>query len=386
LEVQVAIPTLTRRAVAVAVFAVALVLPVSFAGAQTAGLASPPVFSNLGHAYVVFMGGSLDEFEAVVVTNGASRAWAQDATGQLVVLAIGGPAFVNDRFRAAFPAGFAGPTAIVLTRASQPTTAGTTPTPAPPTVGSWTTTQAPSGVTSSSAEWIAVAAPDGKTILANVIRPDGAGPHPVVVLLHGQSGFSTDFLDLGEEVADAGNVVLVGCWFAGNYDGASDPDAPTPVTLPEGIPCPDGPTLKAATSTAAIEDVAALVVAAKTLSGVHSDRVALVGNSRGSIVGLLTGAASTESIQAIVAIGGAPPGGPLLAAQITEAVLLLQGDADSVVPVVNAQSLEAGLIALGRTVESHYYPNHGHGILFDTPLHADAVTRTTTFLSAQLGD
>lgn len=91
-------------------------------------------------------------------------------------------------------------------------------------------------------------------------------------------------------------------------------------------------------------------------------------------------------MQAIVAIGGAPPGGALLAAQITESVLLLQGDADSVVPVVNAQSLEAGLIALGRTVESHYYPNHGHGILFDTPQHADAVTRTTTFLREQLGD
>jgi len=255
-----------------------------------------------------------------------------------------------------------------------------------PAVGSWTTTQAPSGVVSSSAEWIAVAAPDGKTILANVIRPDGAGPFPVVVLLHGQSGFSTDFLDLGEEIADAGNVVLVGCWFAGSYDGASDPDAPTPVTLADGILCPDGPTLKAVTSPAAVDDVAALVVAAKTLSGVRNDRVGLVGNSRGSIVGLLTGALSAESIQAIVAIGGAPPGGALLAAQITESVLLLQGDADSVVPVVNAQSLEAGLIALGRTVESHYYPNHGHGILFDTPQHADAVTRTTTFLREQLSD
>ena len=59
---------------------------------------------------------------------------------------------------------------------------------------------------------------------------------------------------------------------------------------------------------------------------------------------------------------------------------------DSVVPVVNAQSLEAGLVALGRTVESHYYPEHGHGILFDTPQHADAVARTTAFLREQLGE
>lgn len=375
-----------KRAVTAVILALALLVPASFVGAQTAGFVSPPVFSKLGVAYVVFLGGSVVELEAATAATGASGAWAQDSTGRFSQLAIGGPSFVSDRFRATYAAGFAGPTAIVLTRAVQPSTPGVTPTPTPAAVGSWTTTQAPSGVVSSSAEWIAVAAPEGKTILANVIRPDGAGPHPVVVLLHGQSGFSTDFLDLGEEIADAGNVVLVGCWFAGNYDGASDPDAPTPVTLPEGIPCPNGPTLKAVTSPAAVDDVAALVAAAETLSGVRSDRVGLVGNSRGSIVGLLTGALSTQSIQAIVAIGGAPPGGALLAAQITEAVLLLQGDADSVVPVVNAQSLEAGLLALGRTVESHYYPNHGHGILFDTPLHADAVTRTNTFLREQLGN
>ena len=378
-------PVLTVRGVTLAMFALvalALVLPASPANAQATGFASPPVFSKVGVAYVVFLGGSVADLEAAAAASGASGVWAQDATGRYSRLIFGGPSFVNAPFRLAFADGFAGPTGVYLTRSAQPSPAPTTP----PAVGSWTTTAAPSGIASSSAEWIAVAAPDGKTILANVIRPSGAGPFPVAVLLHGQSGFSTDFLELGREIADAGNVVLVGCWFAGNYDGASDPDAPTPVTLPDGIPCPDGPTLKAVTSAAAVDDVAALVVATRTLSGVRSDRVALVGNSRGSIVALLTDALSTQSIQAVVAIGGAPPGGALLASQITASVLLLQGEVDSVVPVVNAQSLEAGLVALGRTVESHYYPNHGHGILFDTPQHTDAVARTTAFLREQLGD
>ena len=364
-----------------ALVALALVLPVSPAGAQTSGFASPPVFSKLGVAHVVFLGGSVADLEAAAAASGASGVWAQDRTGQYSRLVIGGPSFVNARFRLAFAQGFAGPTPVYLIRSAQPS-----PAPTPPVVGSWKTARAPSGVASSSAEWIAVAAPGGKTILANVIRPDGAGPFPVVVLLHGQSGFTTDFLDLGGEIADAGYVVLVGCWFAGNYDGASDPNAPTAVTLPNGVPCPDGPTLKAVTSAAAVDDVAALLVAAKTLSGVRSDRVGLVGNSRGSIVALLTDSLSTQSIQAVVAIGGAPPGGALLASQITAPVLLLQGAVDSVVPVVNAQSLEAGLVALGRTVESHYYPEHGHGILFDTPQHADAVARTTAFLREQLSE
>jgi hypothetical protein len=36
------------------------------------------------------------------------------------------------------------------------------------------------------------------------------------------------------------------------------------------------------------------------------------------------------------------------------------------------------------TVKAHYYPNHGHGILFDTPLHGGAVARVVAFLGAQL--
>jgi carboxymethylenebutenolidase len=229
-----------------------------------------------------------------------------------------------------------------------------------------------------------VAAPGGRTILANVLRPSGAGPFPAVVVLHGQSGFSNAYLSLGAEIAQSGFVVVVGCWFAGNYDGSSTVDPPPTATVPGGIACPDGPALKSLTSTAAVDDVGALIMATKTLPGVRSDRIGLVGNSRGSLAAIGTGALSTQTVQAIVGIGGALPGGPLLAVRITAAVLLIQGEADSVIPVTYAQSLEQSLRALGRPVEAHYYPNHGHGILFDTPLHGDAVSRTTAFLGARL--
>lgn len=228
-------------------------------------------------------------------------------------------------------------------------------------------------------------APAGKTILANVIRPAGSAARPAVVLLHGQSGFSNDFLSLGAQLASAGYVVVVGCWFGGNYDGSSTADPPATISLAGGIPCPNGPTLKSIYSTASVDDIGALITATKTLAGVQSSRVALVGNSRGSIVGVLVASLRGSTVNAVAGIGGAPPGGALLAAGITAPVLLLQGENDSVVPVAYARSLEQSLAALGRSVAAHYYPSHGHGILFDTPLHSDAVRRVTDFLATSLG-
>lgn len=276
------------------------------------------------------------------------------------------------------------PAATATAAPVAPTVAPTAaPTPAPQS-GAWTATQAPVGAVSSSTEWIAVTAPGGRTILANIIRPAGAAARPAIVLLHGQSGFSNEFLSLGSQLASAGYVVVVGCWFGGSYDGSSSADPPPQITIAGGIPCPNGPTLKSIYSTTAVDDIGALVTATKSLPGVQAGRVALVGNSRGSIVGLLVASLRGSTIQAVAGIGGAPPGGPLLAAGITAPTLLLQGEYDSVVPVANARALEQALTLLGRSVVAHYYPNHGHGILFDTPLHSDAVRRVTDFLAASL--
>lgn len=313
--------------------------------------------------------------EAAASAVGAAGIWAQDAGGEYALLVIGGPSFINDPFRARFAAGFVPPVAITLTRppgaAGTPTPVATpaaTPAPVstpmvasatspagPPALGQWTRTQPPKGALPATGEWIAVGAPGGRTIVARVLRPDGVGPFPAVILLHSQTGFSNAYVTLGEEIARGGFVTVVRCWFAGNYDGTTVADPPPPLPLADGIECPDGPSLKTIASADAIEDIAALVAATKALPGVRSDRVGLVGNSRGSIVGVLTAAAKGNALQAVVAIGGAPPGGPLIAQGISAPLLLIQGSNDSVVPVVNAQMLEQALTALGRTVQSRYY-------------------------------
>lgn len=380
-----------RILVALALLATLLGAGAEVTRAQAAGFASAPRYSAGGLGGVVFMGGSLAELEAAAAAAGASGIWAQDAGGRFVLLVVGGPTFVNEGFRAAFGSGFSAPAALTLIRGTSTAPASPTPAAPPsppstpaPTVGAWTKTDPPRGAPAGG-EWIAIAAPEDRTILARVSRPSGAGPHPAVVLLHSQTGFSTEYLDLGAEIAGAGFVTVTGCWFGGHYDGMATADPPPRLPLATGIDCPDGPTIKPITSGASLEDIAAIVEATKTLPGVRADRVGVVGNSRGSIVALVGAAVGGNTVQAVVGIGGAPPGGPTLAANLTAPVLLLQGGNDSVAPVVFGQALEQALLALGRTVESHTYEGAGHGILFGTPTYDDVVARTVTFLRKHLG-
>ena len=352
-----------------------LLVPPGREGARAQGatgaFASAPIFNAAGQASVVFLGGDADELESAALGVGASGVWAQDTSGTFRLLVVGGPAFLKDAFRSAFPAGFPGATAVSLTRA-------------PGATVKWTPIGAPSDAWVGGGDWIAIDAPGGKTILAEVFRPAGAGPFPVVVLLHGQAGFSNTILQVGPELARAGFVTVVGCWFAGNYVGTSNAESPTPASLADGVACPNGPTLKPLTSTAAIDDVVALIAAARTLPDVRGDRVGLVGNSRGSITALLAGSSGTTRPQAIGAIAGAPPGAGLVALGMTAPVLLLHGEADTVLPVSNSRSMEVALGGLGRPVQAHYYPGAPHEFFFDTRWHDDALTRLTTFLRSTL--
>jgi dipeptidyl aminopeptidase/acylaminoacyl peptidase len=67
------------------------------------------------------------------------------------------------------------------------------------------------------------------------------------------------------------------------------------------------------------------------------------------------------------------------AEQITSPLLILQGDADNVVPPAQSQAIHDRLRALGRTVELHTYVGEGHGWgRPDTVI--DELERTESFL------
>ncbi|HLK42977.1 MAG TPA: S9 family peptidase, partial [Thermoleophilia bacterium] len=69
-----------------------------------------------------------------------------------------------------------------------------------------------------------------------------------------------------------------------------------------------------------------------------------------------------------------------LAASIQSPLLILQGDADKVVPPAQSQAIADRLRALGREVELHFYEGEGHGWLRPETIE-DELVRTESFLT-----
>ena len=80
------------------------------------GFAGPVVFSAVGQSLTVFPSGTFDDLEAAARGAAASGVWVQDARGTFRLFVVGGPVFLRDQFRAAFPNGLPAHTAVTLVR------------------------------------------------------------------------------------------------------------------------------------------------------------------------------------------------------------------------------------------------------------------------------
>src|SRR4029453_12168403 len=134
-------------------------------------------------------------------------------------------------------------------------------------------TEAPAGAATLAGQWGKTAAPGAGSTIAAVARPEGKGPFPAVLILHGTHGFALEYVQLAQSMARHGVVGVAACWFAGGRGAGSRFITP--------IVCPDAPPLSAASSDTAQRAVGALVRAVRDLPGVRADRVALFGHSRG---------------------------------------------------------------------------------------------------------
>lgn len=75
--------------------------------------AAPPAYSASRLALVIYRGGSVGELDTALNAARARAAWVQDERGAWQLYIVGGGS-VNDPFRAAFPQGFGGATAMML--------------------------------------------------------------------------------------------------------------------------------------------------------------------------------------------------------------------------------------------------------------------------------
>ena len=242
----------------------------------------------------------------------------------------------------------------------------------------WEATDTPAGVQYQGANWIIIQAPQEKTILAVYFSPEGDGPFPVIALLHGTAGFREVHVQLAQELSASGFVTVVGSWFGGHYSGIGDP---VPAQHVDDIDWPDGPEIKLGSSQEAVDDVLALISAARTLPKVDSHRVGLFGHSRGSVAALAS-AASGIDLQAVVAVAGYP--NRIAFRKLNAPVLLLQGTADGVVSPEQATQFGEKLEGLGKMVAIQMIEGAPHDCPTRSPWSTAVINEASSFYTEYL--
>jgi carboxymethylenebutenolidase len=238
---------------------------------------------------------------------------------------------------------------------------------------------APPGIDAPGAQWYKLDGSNGRKFLTAVLRPQGAGPFPVVVVLHGAGGLGKGYLSIADDLARAGFLVVVGCWHAG--------ERPTPGTAICSEATPQAEWVADPAANSGKE----LIAMAKTLPNAQADRVGLYGISRGGHAALW--AASTGAgVQAVVAdapahrpaITPAPASSQDVVARLDAPLLILHGTADQAIPVEQSREYERAARALGKSIAVVYFEGIGHMPSLLPESQIEARQRAIAFLREKL--
>ena len=209
----------------------------------------------------------------------------------------------------------------------------------------------------------------GVSIRLDATEPDGPGPFPAILLLHGAGGNAGFWLDrIAPFVGRLGIAV-----YAVHYFDRTDTTRADMAILTDGVHVP----LWLTTVADAIRHIAAN-------PKIEPRRIALVGVSLGAYLSL---ALATEPghplIRAIVELsGGLPDPYSTRATATFPPTLILHGDQDNVVPVTEAHALEQLLTRLG--VQHKIEILRGEGHWFSSAAQLRILTAVAAFLGRYL--
>lgn len=218
------------------------------------------------------------------------------------------------------------------------------------------------------------------TLIAAIARPEGKGPFPAVLLVHGSHGFAREYIGLAREIAAQGFSAVAACWFQGAAPGRSDVSAP--IDWPQAQLMPMGPSPQARAA------IANLVTAVRQLADVRQHHVAVFGHSRGAGATINYLQHGGDVRVAILNSSGYPDGYIENAAKIRASILMLHGEKDTngeMTTVARARLFAAALRDATVSLETYFYPDGEHnGIFINGRQRDDEIRRIANFLREKL--
>jgi carboxymethylenebutenolidase len=210
-----------------------------------------------------------------------------------------------------------------------------------------------------------------RAVHVTYFRAPGDAPRPSVLVLHGANGFDSQiasYNQYGSELANHGIDAYLVYYY-------SDADIEK---LSNGR---DVFTERYASWTRLVADLATDLRQRKDSNG----KVGLVGFSNGATLSGGTGARDPDIAAAVIYYGTQPFPMDVPVTRFPP-LLILHGDADTIIPVENGRALATLAKKLGGTPELMIYPGerHGFGSRLQTANGVDALNRTIAFLRKEL--
>ncbi|GLS43368.1 dienelactone hydrolase family protein [Methylobacterium brachythecii] len=213
---------------------------------------------------------------------------------------------------------------------------------------------------------------------AHVITPTGGGSKPGVIFYMDAGGIRPAMLDMAQQLAKAGCVVLLPDLFY-RY-GPYGPFVPKEV-LAGDFRATLGPLMATTGNDKAAEDTAAFLAYLDTRSDVAGRRLGAVGFCMGGGMALAAAGTFPDRFAAAASFHGgnlatdAPTSPHLLAPKLEAEVYIGAAENDGSYPPAMAERLETSLTQAGVRYATHTYPAAHGWMIPDFPVHDEAAAK-----------